>query len=265
LFHHYYQENNDGTIIFGIYNKIDLQLLQQMNGKVGVLWGGSDIMIKSKLRDKVIKMIKERKYENLVMSKYIWDKLEELKVENKRKVCVSFCSNHIDYITNKFRKGDKIFIYDGIGKSKKKNDIYNCDIIDKFCKGKNNIIRTSDSYIENMLDIYKNTYVSLRLTNYDGNANTAQECGMLGIPVISNQEMNHCISWSSLEEIEWKVNYIRRNNIKIHWEKDGVNLLIMSNDEVGKGGGATYTSRLVKYLRGRGFNVKVVYWIDSKR
>jgi glycosyltransferase involved in cell wall biosynthesis len=78
---------------------------------------------------------------------------------------------------------------------------------------------------------------------------------MFGVPVISNQAMNHCVSWQSLEEIVKKVKFIRKNAVRIHWRKDGVNLLFISNDEIGKGGGATFTFQLKKYLEKRGFNI----------
>ena len=56
----YYKENRiEGTLLFGLYNNIDLQILEKMNRKekVGILWGGSDIMLNSKLRNKVLKII----------------------------------------------------------------------------------------------------------------------------------------------------------------------------------------------------------------
>lgn len=260
----YYQEEDCGTLVFGVYNNVDLQRLENIRGRVGILWGGSDIMIKSKYREKVLKIVREKNYENFAMSKYIWDKLDKLDIKNCKLVCVSFCWNNINYLRQKNGRKTHIFIYDGIGQSKKKNNIYGIDTVNKFCEGRNNVIRTSKKFIENILDVYNCCFVSLRLTAYDGNANTAQECGMLGIPVISNQEMNHCISWKTLEEIEWKVDYIRRNKVKIYWNKGGINLIFFSNDDVGKGGGSTFTHRLVKYLENRGFNVWVIYWMDSK-
>jgi glycosyltransferase involved in cell wall biosynthesis len=55
------------------------------------------------------------------------------------------------------------------------------------------------------------------------------------------------------------VRYIRKNAVRIDWRKDGVNLLFISNDEIGKGGGATFTFQLKKYLEKRGFNIWVVF------
>ena len=257
----YCQNNQSNLLFFGLYNYADLELLEAFNKnndkKVGILWGGSDIMLKTKLRSRILKLIIEKNYENFAMSDYIWDKLERLGVKNKTKVCVSFCWNDGNYLWKRDTQAKNIFIYDGIGKDYRKDEIYNKKLVDKFAQIiKYPIVRTSaGKFIKNIDDIQANSFVSLRLTNYDGNANSAQECGMFGVPVISNQAMNHCVSWQSLEEIMKKVEYIRKNNVRIHWKKDGVNLLFVSNDEIGKGGGATYTFQFKKYLEKRGFNI----------
>jgi glycosyltransferase involved in cell wall biosynthesis len=263
----YCQNNETNLLCFGLYNYADLELLEAFDKnndkKVGILWGGSDIMLKTKLRSRILKLIIEKNYENFAMSDYIWEKLERLGVKNKRKVCVSFCWNDGNYLRKRDTLAKNIFIYDGIGKDHKKNEIYNKKLVDKFAEivsQKYPIVRTSaGEFIKNIDDIQANSFVSLRLTNYDGNANSAQECGMFGVPVISNQAMNHCVSWQSLEEIVKKVSYIRKNNVRMHWRKDGVNLLFVSNDEIGKGGGATFTFQFKKYLEKRGFNIWAIF------
>lgn len=115
-----------------------------------------------------------------------------------------FCWNDGNYLRKRDTRAQSIFIYDGIGKDHRKDEIYNKKLVDKFAELVSSypIVRTSaGEFIKNIDDIQANSFVSLRLTNYDGNANSAQECGMFGVPVISNQAMNHCVSWQSLEEI----------------------------------------------------------------
>ena len=262
----YCQNNESNLLCFGLYNYADLELLEAFDKnndkKIGILWGGSDIILKTKLRSRILKLIIEKNYENFAMSDYIWDKLECLGVKNKRKVCVSFCWNDGNYLRKRDTRVQSIFIYDGIGKDRRKDEIYNKKLVDKFAESVSSypIVRTSaGDFIKNIYDIQANSFVSLRLTNYDGNANSAQECGMFGVPVISNQAMNHCVSWQSLEEIVKKVKFIQKNNVRIHWRKDGINLLFISNDEIGKGGGATFTFQLKKYLEKRGFNIWAVF------
>ena len=263
-----YYSNSSNCLIFGIYRNIDLILLKKIKNPT-ILWGGSDIMLNSKLRDYAINYINSNNICNIAMSEYIENKLLELGVKKIIRINISFCWNNIDYfrIKNTYYKKNSIYVYDGMDKKKIKNWIYNQEIVNKLVKKMEqfNWIRSSDGYIEDIINEYNNCFLSLRLTNYDGNANSAQECGMLEIPVISNQNMNNCISWSNLEEIEYKIKYIYENNINIKWEKNGVNLLFISNDIPGNGGGATYTEKLVNYLKKRGFNLFELYLINSKK
>ena len=57
---------------------------------------------------------------------------------------------------------------------------------------------------QQMPEIYKQCFVMLRLTKYDGNANTVQEFEAMGIPIIHNQS-DYGLKWSNIETI---VNYI---------------------------------------------------------
>jgi hypothetical protein len=67
-----------------------------------------------------LKIVIDKNYDNYAMSDYIWDKLERLGVKNKKKVCVSFCWNDSNYLKKRDNRGQNIFIYDGIGKDRKK-------------------------------------------------------------------------------------------------------------------------------------------------
>jgi len=264
----YNYNNDDPTLIFGLYNKNDINYLKEAK-RYAVLWGGSDIMINSKYRSEAIEIIKNSNCINYAMSKKIFNKLKELGITNIEKVTISFCWNDLHYKirTRNYSKKQNIYIYDGLDKSAKKKIIYNQEIVDNIINelGDNfNYYRSSDGYREDIINLYKDSFVSLRLTEYDGNANSAQECGMLGIPVISNQSMNHCISWKNKDEIISKIRYIYDKNIKLYWEKDGINLLFISNDLPGKGGGATFTGHLKDYLMERGFNIWEIYLVHSE-
>ena len=263
----HYNSGEDKMLIFGLYNNLDLEILRR-NENSGILWGGSDIMLDKNVRSQVIEIVKERNSKNFAMSRIIYDKLLNLGVKNVKIINVSFCWNDIRYrvYNPKNQKKKSIYIYDGMDKSKKKNIIYNQDLVDKVVEKLGNefkIYRSSDGFRDDVIELYKESFVSLRLTEYDGNANSAQECGMLGIPVISNQDMNHCINWVGLEDILFKIRYIFDNNIRIKWEKSKINVMLISCDMPGKGGGATFTGNMAEYLRGKGFNIWEVYLIHS--
>lgn len=265
----YNYEGDEPLLIFGLYNLEDIDLLKK-GGKIGILWGGSDIMLDKKNRNKAIEMAKMYDCCNYAMSSKIYNKLLELGIINVKKVTVSFCWNDSRYRLRDFlyqrKKG--IYIYDGMDKSGKKKIIYNQELVDKIVDviGKEyKIYRSSDGYVEDILSLYKDCFASIRLTEYDGNANSAQECGMLGLPVISNQSMNHCLTWKSGEEVIYKCRYIFERNIRIPWIKKGVNILLISNDMPGKGGGATFTGNLKEYLQERGFNIWEIYLLHHEK
>ena len=265
----YNYNSDDSLLIFGMYNPLDVEILKK-NEKAGVLWGGSDIMLEKPSRQTAIEIIKERNIVNYAMSLRIYDKLIELGVKNIKRVVVSFCWNDLRYLTYRDNNAKKraIYIYDGMDKGKKKKIIYNQDMVDKIVEileKDYKIYRSSDGFREDVMEMYKESFVSLRLTEYDGNANSAQECGMLGIPVISNQEMNHCVSWNRSDEIISKVRFIFDNNIRIFWNKSKINIMFISCDLPGKGGGATFTGNLADYLRNRGFNIWEVYLVHSDK
>ena len=265
----YNYEGNEKTLIFGVYNRNDINFLRGCDN-CGILWGGSDIIIDSKIRGEVLELIRNRNCINYAMSKRLNDKMVELGLNNIKRVIVSFCWDNLNYRIRELNsiKKRSIYIYDGLDKGPKKRVIYNQELVEKVIEtlnGEYKIYRSSDGFREDIINLYKDSFISLRLTEYDGNANSAHECGMLGIPVISNQNMNHCISWRGKEEILGKIKYIYDRNVKIYWEKKGVNLLFISNDLPGKGGGATFTGYLCNYLEERGFNIWEIYLVHSDK
>ena len=53
---------------------------------------------------------------------------------------------------------------------------------------------------EDMYKIYSTCFIMLRLTKYDGNANSVQECKAMNIPVVHNQS-DYGLKWVSVEDI----------------------------------------------------------------
>ena len=62
---------------------------------------------------------------------------------------------------------------------------------------KYNIIYSSDLCINNakMIDIYSKCFMGIRLCENDGNANTVQEMGLLGLPVLHNGLYPNSVPW----------------------------------------------------------------------
>ena len=57
-----------------------------------------------------------------------------------------------------------------------------------------------------MPSIYSQCFIGLRLTNKDGNANTAQEMNAMNIPIIHNHS-SFGLKWNNLNDIIYHVNH----------------------------------------------------------
>ena len=68
---------------------------------------------------------------------------------------------------------------------------------------------------EEMPKIYKQCFIMLRLTKYDGNANSVQECEAMNIPVIHNQS-DYGLKWNNIDDI---LHHITNLSISIKNEK----------------------------------------------
>ena len=53
---------------------------------------------------------------------------------------------------------------------------------------------------DDMPNIYKQCFITIRLTSHDGNANSVQECEAMGIPVIHNQS-DYKLQWENVDDI----------------------------------------------------------------
>ena len=262
-----YHNKYEPLIIFGLYSKEDLSIIYSHQSKVFILWGGSDCLYDNKILKVVKKLDKIKRIKHLSISEYIYKKLTEWNFKYITEIFLTFCIGDSKYIPYKTKK-NLIFVYDSIGSySEKKNSIYNIDLVDSVENESDTPFwRTSkNKFIENVINIYKRCNLGLRLTKYDGNANTCQEMGLMNIPVICNISMNHCIPWKSKVDILFKINYIINNNIKIEYKWVKPKILIISGDLPNNGGAATHTFYLNKYLNNHGFDSNAIFLNEEQK
>jgi len=254
----YYYNKKKPLLVFGVYENNDKKIIKEHQGDVYIIWGGSDIMIK---KSKFDYLNKENIF-HFCLSSQIKKKCLEFGFNNVQDLFLTFCFGLKPYLYPLKNKRKGIYIYDGLTKNRNKNKIYNQSLIDKLVPklNKYEIYRSSDlEFSEKIWETYQKCFIGIRLTIHDGNANQIQECGLLGIPCISHQEMNHCLSWNNLDEIIFKINFIYQNNIVIKFNYPQPKILIISGDKPGNGGGATSSFRLSRFLSLRGFEVSNLY------
>lgn len=194
------------NIFFGGYLNIGIDKLLNTKNSI-IVWLGSDIL-KVILSPKYYSIIKNRKdIIHVGISKNICNILNYLNVQYLYCIMPTiFEKSFINNLYNvKYEKDDKVkntvYCYD-VGESL----VYNYQII-KYLQKKLpqfKFIIYHNRFIprEKLLYVYKDCFIGLRLTDFDGNARTVLEMGMLGKKVISNTGYPNCIPWKSLKDLE---------------------------------------------------------------
>ena len=101
------------------------------------------------------------------------------------------------------KKGNKIFIYNGYNKGQEEK--YGKQIYEQVMNRlpeyeyilSNQLGGISN---ERMFDVYKQCFIGLRLTSFDGNANMVGELKAMDIPVIHNIS-DYGLKWSTVEDV----------------------------------------------------------------
>lgn len=213
-------------LFFGMYSVADLSELTSHTGIKYILWGGSDADTRLPNAKIIIQKIKELKGLNhFAISQSIYSRLEALGIKS---TLINFSlvnqaifnPSAINYIAPQPKN---IYIYNG---RKTSNPIiYNQKLVDLIIarlSGKYGFILSSEIDIPNeqmASQIYSQCFMGIRLCENDGNANTVQEMGMLGLPVLHNGVLPNSVYWSwdetkpdeSIGLIEEKIDYIYRN------------------------------------------------------
>jgi hypothetical protein len=199
-------------IFLGFYNENDINFIKKHKGKKYIIFGGSDIddNFDANHVNYVIKNLKSLKFAKFFsISENILNRLKKYNIKNDY-INFSLIDNNIFKSIEK--KGEKIFVYNGliIGNKdinyKKYGGTYYSQLIKKL---KNfEFIFSSDINVkyEDMPSIYSQCFIGLRLTNKDGNANTAQEMNAMNIPIIHNHS-SFGLKWNNLNDIIYHVNH----------------------------------------------------------
>ncbi len=208
--------NMNNFIVFGIYNKNDLDFVLNFtfnnNQIMYILLGGSDFFYITRYINK-IHLNNNIKF--LSISNDMHNRLHHYNIPS---TLINF--NLVD--KNIFKpmphiKQTKIYLYNGDGCNRK---TYNIDILDQIQKILSNFeyIKTSDYWKNDILIpnsdmaiIYAECFIGLRLTEHDGNANTVQEFEAMKIPIIHNQS-EYGLKWKNINDIINHINTIYKLN-----------------------------------------------------
>ena len=202
-----YTNTTTPALFFGIYTDDDLYTLKHHTGVKYIIWGGEDA--NPNLRHSLATINEVKLLHNTIhisISKCIYHRLMS---QNIHSVLIDF--NLVDNTLFKpvSCKGNKVFIFNG--QTPGREHIYGkkiyTEIMRRLPQYSYILSNTLQEPHENMPNIYSQCFIMLRLTKYDGNANSVQECEAMNIPVVHNQS-RYGLKWNTVEDI---INHISQH------------------------------------------------------
>tara|TARA_B100000989_G_scaffold288465_1_gene259198 strand:- start:562 stop:1533 length:972 start_codon:yes stop_codon:yes gene_type:complete len=197
-----YENEEEPCIFFGMYSDEDLTRISKHNGLKYIIWGGEDANpnynhCKSTLNE----ILQLPNVIHIAISKCIYNRLKYFHI-HPIFVEFSLVNKELFQPIPKEGLGKKIFIFNG--QVPGREHIYGKPIYEQIIRNLSQyqFILSNQLNIphEQMPEIYKQCFVMLRLTKYDGNANSVQECEAMNIPVIHNQS-DYGLKWNNINDI----------------------------------------------------------------
>lgn len=181
--------------LFGMYRQEDLDIFINHKGPITIIWQGSDaknipVLFLSELRKKQVR--------HIAISHWISVSLQKLNIEHEC-IAVSATIDNLDVCP----RGDSIYFYSS-DESKESADHYGEYMLEEIKQriGLNVIRGTLTTYSkEQLIEVYKQCFVNLRLTKYDGCPNTNLEMGLMGRKSVFNGVIPHSLSWHNVDDI----------------------------------------------------------------
>ena len=208
-----YENEEEPCIFFGMYSDEDLTRISKHNGLKYIIWGGEDANpnynhCKSTLNE----ILQLPNVIHIAISKCIYNRLKYFHI-HPIFVEFSLVNKELFQPISTEELGKKIFIFNG--QVPGREHIYGKPIYEQIMKKlpQYEFILSNQLNIphEQMPEIYKQCFVMLRLTKYDGNANSVQECEAMNIPVIHNQS-DYGLKWNNINNI---MNHIHNTYISL--------------------------------------------------
>lgn len=182
--------DTDPVVMFGMYKPEDFEFYRKHKGKVIALWCGSDGM---KITSERVNIIKSRKATHVVSSKFTADDLTRWGIPYK---VVPFTPALPDLKVKP--RGDHIYHYGTRG------DFYKLSWVPKIEKyTKLKVIKAGhDTYTrKELIKVYENCFIGLRLTDHDGLPTTVVELGLMGRRCIHNGNTPHSLPYTNMFDV----------------------------------------------------------------
>jgi hypothetical protein len=189
-----YTDSLEHLYLFGLYREYELEIIKNHNGRLTIIWCGSDA---KDLSEEWVTIIKNKKINHISISETIQKTL--LKHSIHSKVIYLTAVQIIPELSN-HPNGDFIYFYSSDNAPNVYNEEYIPYIIEKtkipIIRGSIGVYSKKDLY-----NIYQKSFLNLRLTTHDGTPHTNLEMGLMGRKSIFNGELPYSIKWDSIDDI----------------------------------------------------------------
>lgn len=192
-------------IIFGCYNSQDFSVIKHhASRELTIIWGGSDCAALKSNVEYMNYFKKAKNIRHVAISNQINAELIKYSLDVFRHIHFRLLDyNDYPAIADINICTKSAYIYTSLDKTRSK-EIYGSDFYEEVIRRLpdiNFIIAYGQYSPEEIIKVYHRCFIGIRLTFFDGNANTVQELGMLGIKCIHNGEFPNSIAWSSVNDI----------------------------------------------------------------
>lgn len=197
-------------VIFGMYREEDLKEFLSHQGPLTLVWQGMDAK-----ELQWSNQIKDRECQHYAISSWIQKSLDSYGILSTYAPISATQGKALNV-----PRGNSIYFYTS-RLSKESAEYYGEPLADEIHErtGLNVIKATYDLYNKSELrSIYRQCFVNLRLTTYDGCPNTNLEMGLLGRRSIFNGDIPGSIKWNDIDDLCEKVEeeYYRRSDDNRH-------------------------------------------------
>ena len=187
-----YTNPNEPCIFWGCYHEGDIENIMNHNSLAVILWAGSDTMRED---IKIFKGLPHVKH--IVSSKWNASDLDKLGIEYYNLPISIYATPNIKAEP----LGNKIYIYT----SEHDPDFYGKKTYDKLIEKygiENFHICTCKSYSkEQIMEIYKDCFIGLRLLEHDGLSETVCELGLMGRKIVHNNNTPNSLNYETIEDV----------------------------------------------------------------
>ena len=221
-----YRTSLRSLVIFGMYSFKDYNVFLRHPPPMVVVWCGGDALKIDARRESVL-LKKTTGVTHYAMSGFVSNTLTRHGIPHKV-LPITPTTPHMRVEP----RGDMVYCYVG---SDARKDFYGWHIVEQISKlipYEVAVVRHSDYRQNELVRLYRKSFIGLRLTLHDGLPNTVLELGLMGRRCIYNGGLPHSIPWAGVEDIRESImrEYEIRGQPNAYIGKDTFNYINIGDD-----------------------------------